>query len=293
MKNVFYISLLVFFGFLVNLYSQVPNAGFENWTTGEPDSWITNNSTGLFTTITQSNSSNTGSSALKGEVVNVSGFGNFTPLVVSDDGSSTSGGFAVTQKYNSLKGFYKLNTSANDKVVIILAMYVGDTGVGAGATLLNAAASYTQLAFPILYDQGFSGTPDRCAISIQITDASGSGTNVSLGSEMYIDDLELSMDVVSDVEDQTQPLAFQLDQNYPNPFNPTTIIRYHLPAQNQVTIKVYNMLGSEIATLVDEIKEAGVHEIEFTNNGQYSSGIYFYTMQTGNFIDTKKFVIVK
>jgi len=292
MKKVIYSSLLVFFGFLITLHSQVPNAGFENWTTGEPDSWLSNNSTGLFTTITQSNSSHTGSSALKGEVVFVSGFGNFTPLVVSDDGSSTSGGFAVTQKYNSLKGFYKLNTSANDKVLIILAMYVGETGVGAGVIMLNAAATYSQFAFPIGYDQGFSGTPDRCGIAIQITDASGSGTNVSLGSEMYIDDLELSMDVVSDVEDQTQPLTFQLEQNYPNPFNPSTRIKYQIAENDFVSLKVYDVLGNEVATLVNEEQTMGNYSATF-NASSLSSGSYFYKLQTGSFVETKKMVLMK
>jgi len=292
MKKVIYSSLLVFFGFLITLHSQVPNAGFENWTTGEPDSWLSNNSTGLFTTITQSNSSHTGSSALKGEVVFVSGFGNFTPLVVSDDGSSTSGGFAVTQKYNSLKGFYKLNTSANDKVLIILAMYVGETGVGAGVIMLNAAASYTQFAFPIGYDQGFTDTPDRCGIAIQITDASGSGTNVSLGSEMYIDDLELSMDVVSDVEDQTQPLTFQLEQNYPNPFNPSTRIKYQIAENDFVSLKVYDVLGNEVATLVNEEQTMGNYSATF-NASSLSSGTYFYKLQTGSFVETKKMVLMK
>jgi hypothetical protein len=292
MKKIICTSFLVFLGFLISLHSQVPNAGFENWTAGEPDSWITNNSTGLFTTITQTNSSNSGSSALKGEVVNVLEFGNFSPLVVSDDGSSTSGGFAVTQKYNSLKGFYKLNTSANDKIVIILVMYVSDAGVGGGVIMLNAAPSYTQFAFPIGYDQGFSGTPDRCAISIQITDASGSGTNVSLGSEMYIDDLELSMDVVSDVEDQTQPLAFQLEQNYPNPFNPSTKINYQISQNDFVSLKIYNVLGDEVATLVNENKPAGNYEVTF-DASLLSSGTYFYKLQAGSFVETKKMMLLK
>jgi len=96
-----------------------------------------------------------------------------------------------------------------------------------------------------------------------------------------------------EVEVNGLPSQFSLEQNYPNPFNPSTIIRYHLPLQNKVTIKIFNILGKEIATLIDEIKEAGIHEIEFTDNGNYSSGVYFYSIQAGNFIDTKKFVMMK
>jgi len=292
MKKSLYFSLIVIFLSSISVYTQVPNAGFENWTGGEPDTWATNNAAGLFTTVTQSNSAHTGTSALKGEVVNVSGFGNFTPLVVSDDGLTTSGGFPVTQRFNSLKGFYKLNTTTNDKVLIILAMYTGETGVGAGVIQLNSAASYTQFAFPIVYDQGFSGTPDRCGISIQITDATGSGTAVTLGSEMYIDDLLLSMDVVSDVEDEIQPLTFQLKQNYPNPFNPSTKINYQISQNDFVSLKVYNILGNEVTTLVNENKPAGSYEVNF-DASLLSSGTYFYKLQAGSFVETKKMILLK
>ena len=292
MKKSLYFSLIVIFLSSISVYTQVPNAGFENWTGGEPDTWATNNAAGLFTTVTQSNSAHTGTSALKGEVVNVSGFGNFTPLVVSDDGLTTSGGFPVTQRFNSLKGFYKLNTTANDKVLIILAMYTGETGVGAGVIQLNSAASYTQFAFPIVYDQGFSGTPDRCGISIQITDPTGSGTGVTLGSEMYIDDLLLSMDVVSDVEDEIQPLTFQLKQNYPNPFNPTTQIKFSIKESGLVSLKVFDILGTEVATLVNNEYPVGSYTVDFNAAG-LASGIYFYKIQSGNFVETKKMILMK
>jgi len=89
------------------------------------------------------------------------------------------------------------------------------------------------------------------------------------------------------------PKEFALEQNYPNPFNPSTIIRYHLPVESKVVIKVYNILGKEVAILVNEIKEAGIHEIEFINNGKISSGIYFYTINAGDFSDVKKFMLMK
>ena len=171
-------------------------------------------------------------------------------------------------------------------------MYVGDAGVGGGALVLDAAASYTQFAFPIAYDQGFSGTPDRCGIAIQITDASGSGTNVSLGSEMYIDDLELSMDVVSDVEDQTQPLTFQLEQNYPNPFNPSTTISFTIPFADFTSLKVYDVLGNEVAVLVNAEKPAGNYEVNF-DASLLSSGTYFYKLQAGGVVRTKKMILLK
>jgi photosystem II stability/assembly factor-like uncharacterized protein len=88
------------------------------------------------------------------------------------------------------------------------------------------------------------------------------------------------------------PKRFLLLQNYPNPFNPSTTIRYSLPQRSHVTLTVFNILGQQVATLVNETRNAGVHEAEFDGAG-LSSGLYFYRLQAGDFIQTKKFLIVK
>jgi DNA-binding beta-propeller fold protein YncE len=88
------------------------------------------------------------------------------------------------------------------------------------------------------------------------------------------------------------PTAFLLNQNYPNPFNPSTTISYTLPQAEQVTLKVYDVLGHEVATLVNEIKAAGNYTAMF-NADKFSSGIYFYKLQAGNFAETKKMMLVK
>ena len=90
----------------------------------------------------------------------------------------------------------------------------------------------------------------------------------------------------------TIPAVFKLEQNYPNPFNPSTKIEYQLPKDGRVAIKVFNVLGQEVRTLVDEIKEAGYYTIEFNSNG-LSSGIYFYSLFTGNYKMIKKMVLLK
>jgi hypothetical protein len=88
------------------------------------------------------------------------------------------------------------------------------------------------------------------------------------------------------------PDEYLLEQNYPNPFNPSTSIKYQMPENGFVTIKVYDMLGNEVATLVNEIQEAGNHSVEF-DAATVSSGIYFYIMQAGNFTQTKKMTLLK
>jgi M6 family metalloprotease-like protein len=86
--------------------------------------------------------------------------------------------------------------------------------------------------------------------------------------------------------------AFNVFQNYPNPFNPTTTIRYVIPKDGLVTIKVYDVLGNEIATLVNEEKSAGSYEVSFNASG-LTSGIYLYKLQTNNFTETNKMILLK
>ena len=88
------------------------------------------------------------------------------------------------------------------------------------------------------------------------------------------------------------PKEYSLEQNYPNPFNPTTTINYSIPAQSTVTLKVFNMLGSEIGTLVNEEQQAGSYEIAW-NAENNSSGVYFYRIRAGSFSDTKKMLLIK
>jgi hypothetical protein len=104
-------------------------------------------------------------------------------------------------------------------------------------------------------------------------------------------------------------LEFYVSQNYPNPFNPSTVISYRLPVASDVTLKVYDVLGNEISTLVNEEKPAGEYEVEFNaashsgNVWNLPSGIYFYQLlvsslqskdgKAGSFIETRKMVLLR
>jgi enterochelin esterase-like enzyme len=94
------------------------------------------------------------------------------------------------------------------------------------------------------------------------------------------------------VKENELPNKYNLSQNYPNPFNPVTKIKYTIPKAEFVSIKVFDILGGEIATLVSEEKQTGNFEVEF-NGSNLASGIYVYRMQAGNFTDAKKFVLIK
>jgi len=88
------------------------------------------------------------------------------------------------------------------------------------------------------------------------------------------------------------PEKFELSQNYPNPFNPSTKIRYQVASTNPVNLKIYDVLGNEVATLVNEVQPNGNYEVEFNASG-LASGTYFYKLQSGEFIQTKKMVLIK
>ncbi|GJQ64525.1 MAG: hypothetical protein SCALA702_35780 [Melioribacteraceae bacterium] len=88
------------------------------------------------------------------------------------------------------------------------------------------------------------------------------------------------------------PTEFNLAQNYPNPFNPATTIKFSLPADSKVVLKVYNTLGEEVATILNNVMEAGYHEVNF-NAVNFTSGVYFYTIEAGEFTSVKKMVLLK
>ncbi len=96
----------------------------------------------------------------------------------------------------------------------------------------------------------------------------------------------------TDVEETSIPTKYELNQNYPNPFNPSTVINYQLPEAGNVTLKVYDVIGNEVATLVNEFKQAGVYNAKFANV-QLSSGVYFYKLQVGSFKAVKKMMLTK
>jgi len=92
--------------------------------------------------------------------------------------------------------------------------------------------------------------------------------------------------------DLTTPTVFSLDQNYPNPFNPSTVISYSVPQNSFVTLKVYDIIGNEVATLVNQTQSAGKYDIRF-DASSLSNGVYLYSIKTDNFSSTKKMILMK
>ncbi|MCB9211656.1 MAG: T9SS type A sorting domain-containing protein [Ignavibacteriales bacterium] len=118
---------------------------------------------------------------------------------------------------------------------------------------------------------------------------------VDEGNDGTIDDTLEVKNQVTGVEEEhgsTIPTEFRLEQNYPNPFNPNTSIRYSISNENNVILKVYDILGKEVATLVNERKSSGYYVVNF-DASNLTSGIYFYTIRAGSFSETKKMLLMK
>ena len=117
-------------------------------------------------------------------------------------------------------------------------------------------------------------------------------TDIPYGSEIVFDFELQQLPVGIDDNVNTIPLEYSLQQNYPNPFNPTSTIVYGIPNNGLVTLQVYNLLGEVMVTLVNEEKSAGTYDVEF-DASNLPSGIYFYKLQAGNFVETKKMILLK
>ena len=97
---------------------------------------------------------------------------------------------------------------------------------------------------------------------------------------------------VSINDEKVFPLKFELKQNYPNPFNPHTTIKFSIPELSRVILKVYDIIGNEVATLVNEIKAIGSYEVSF-NASRFASGVYIYSLKAGSFVQTRKMILMK
>lgn len=175
--------------------------------------------------------------------------------------------------------------------------YLGIWGDARALAVRTRAEMWSPLGFAATYmytlDSGATWTsiytPDTTAIYDAVfTDER---TGYMVGAEGTI----LKYDFVTNVDEeqiQVFPLNAFLHQNYPNPFNSTTVIGYQIPASNMASLKVYNVLGQEVATLVHELKQPGRHEVRFEAE-ELPSGIYFYRLQAGMFVQTRKLIFLR
>ncbi len=296
MKRMATIGAMLMLGVLL-ASAQVPNGGFENWTNGDPDNWLSSNSV-VGATIVESTTAHSGSYAAKGVVVSY-----YTVVIPPLIQTGVNGrGFAYSGRPGAMTGYYQLSTTAGDGISVSALLTKGGAGgvgiAGAVGLISTPASSYTQFSFPFIYAS--NDVPDTAYVQVTMS-AGGSALNTA--STFLIDDIAFSGTSGVAPSSIPYPQSFELNQNYPNPFNPTTSIRYGLPTRSHVVLTVFNSLGQEVKQLVNDEIDAGYHTVQFDGSG-LASGMYFYRIQalahpdakggqTNEFVQTKTLLLVK
>jgi len=263
--------------------NPIPNPGFELWTGFSPTGWTTTNIPGFDTTVVPTSSVHGGSFALQGTVKSVLSATLVSPVITSS--------FTIAQRYKTFSGWYTYSPSGGDSLHGWIAVYQSSSPLGyAFFANKTTRGSYTQFSVDLTYIA--SGTPDNAVIEFGITGSSTNGDTIHIGSTYKLDDLTLTGTAAGIETVPGAPLAYTLAQNYPNPFNPSTSISYQLKSAVQVRLSVYDILGREVAVLVDGMQTQGPHEIRFDGSG-LASGVYIYRLQAGTFVEQRKMVLAK
>ncbi|MCK9210401.1 MAG: T9SS type A sorting domain-containing protein [Ignavibacteriaceae bacterium] len=177
---------------------------------------------------------------------------------------------------------YKINKTTGDTT------FVGNAGIG--NNIIRALAFDTQGNL-----WGAYGEENAVSSLIKINKTTGAATVVGTTNYRGVFGLAFAPDSITAVRpEQIKPSSFALFNNYPNPFNPSTVISYQLPENSFVSLKVYDVIGNEVVTLVNELQTAGVKNVTFKlKDKELGSGIYFYQLKAGNFVQTKKMLLLK
>jgi len=144
------------------------------------------------------------------------------------------------------------------------------------------------------FSSGFGISNSANSGTTSATGQSFVGISTNGNSKVISGFLAYTSTIVTDVKDEQEiiPTVYKLNQNYPNPFNPSTVINYQIPEEGFVTLKIYDILGSEVKILVNENKPVGSYNIHF-DASDLASGIYIYRLTAGSFISTKKMLMIK
>ncbi|MCX6249856.1 MAG: T9SS type A sorting domain-containing protein [Bacteroidetes bacterium] len=264
-------------------YAQIPNSGFENWTSGDPDNWATSNAfpAGLVN-ITQTTDSHTGSFAVRGDVIDFFGTA-MGPVIQSGPGAT---GFAISEQYHSLELYYKFTSIGGDKFSVNVGLEKAGNAIAQGAVALPSTVNtYTHLTVPLNYMT--SDVPDLAIIQILIT-GPVTGSDVHVGSVMFVDDLLFSLS--AGIENISG--SDLMGKCYPNPSSDVLYIPLFENVSGEVTLTVIDTYGKEVKKMAGQSQQFGTNIFQFSVE-DLSSGLYFYSINGQNRHYQGKFTVCR
>jgi hypothetical protein len=273
--------------------NPIPNAGFESWNGNVPSGWTASTNIPGFEPITKSTDAYSGNFAARGEVISIGGFPGPPVLYTGTPQEQT---FPCTQSFQTFTGQYKFAAQGGDMLFIEIAFINVNIGGGAEAHAQIGidATSYTEVEIQMEYDPnnpaGWVPTHGNISVTIQPQ----SGQTPHIGTYFLIDHFSFDgnpLGLDRTAEEQI-PASFTLEQNYPNPFNPSTNIKFSVPEESFVTLKVFNIQGEEVATLVNGSLPVGNYKADWAASN-VSSGVYFYVLRSNNVYLSRKMILLR
>lgn len=285
--------LIVFLFSSHTFYSQLINPSFEDWETSpysNPIGWSTFNF--FAESVVQSSDAQDGSYSAKMQIIEY--FGERLEPTLQNNGF----GNTIENRVSKMSFYYKSDFKHFTSLEVYVATWDSNTSTqqltpsgSADAIIRTSTSNWTYAEVPIFY---FSTEDEPAYISIGFTVIDSTDDNAdlsSVGSYAMIDNV--SLDYVTNVELSDKiPLEFSLKQNYPNPFNPTTKINYSIAAPSFVKLKIYDILGNEVKELVNEFQNRGNYTF-ILNGSDLSSGTYIMQLKAGDFLQSKKILLLK
>ncbi len=297
-KYLIFLAMIVVIPTIALAQNGILNGGFEDWANGKPDHWLTSNIPSFITDLSQTSDANSGSYAIKGEVIEVTQNAFSEPGIFSGkDNTIFENPFIVDKNYEKFTGYYKYSLGNPDSVAgrlevsVVLNNNTEGRRVAIAEMELPLAGDYTYFEIPFVYDEPTGLIAEVVHVSISIGGNPDGDHNV--GSVFYMDDIALDGAVTSLKEISSgTPGEFSLKQNYPNPFNPVTQIEFTIQKSSSVSLKIFNLAGQEIATLVDKNLNAGTYKIDW-NAENLSSGTYIYRLVAADYMAVKRMTLIK
>jgi len=276
-----YILLFSFLFVITLTYGQIPNASFENWTSGSPDQWFTANIVGN-NFVTQVTNAHAGNSAAQCNILDFFG----TPFSAPFALGSTGSGVHTATAPLAIHGWYIMNSVGGDYSLATALMWQNNLPAGEGTAHLTNTSVYKEFVMNMSYTSGIPNGDSLYLFFVMTNDSSSAPLH--MGSNTILDDL--SFGALSGIGDVNNGTYEGIESITPNPGGDVAQIIYDLRKSGNTTLCIYDMNGKMIQQLVNENQSPGRYKA-FATLSDLSPGTYIYRLMSGDFTDVRKLVV--